>query len=290
MSAHHLLPTIALAVVTGLSALVSCNPAADVPDALPSPDASDETQPDLAQPADMTAATGDSLPKHAVAFFQRKTCPTGWQPLAKAAGRTLVPTVDKDPSDVSVGDPLADGEDRAHVHSIKTTFDLSTVSYAGIAGEANHGLARGGSQAITGTTSAAPSGLPYVQLLVCSKQDEPSPQLRPIAAGTLVFFQASDCPQGFVQAGASQGRLIIGTPELATPGQKFGGGPLRSGEKRGHRHITIGNITTKSQGIALASGGGASGYAKDAKHPYRIETVDDTSGFPYLQLLHCQKQ
>lgn len=290
MSAHRSAPTAVLAVITGLSALWSCNPPAATMDAMPSPDLSEEAQPDLAQPSDLSAPTGDSLPKHAVAFFQRKTCPPGWEPLAKAAGRTLVPTVDKDPGDVAVGDPLMDGEDRAHSHSVKTTFDLSTVSYAGIAGEANHGLARGGSQAITGTSSAASVGLPYVQLLVCSKQDEPSPQLRPIAKGTLVFFQLAECPQGFVQAGGSQGRFVIGTPEFATPGQKFGGAPLRSGEKRGHRHTAVGSITTKSHGIALASGGGASGYAKDTKHPYRIETADDGSGFPYLQLLHCQKQ
>ncbi len=290
MSARRSSPTMVLAAITGLSALLSCNPPATTPDAMSGPDLGVDEPPDLAQPSDLSTATGDSLPKHAVAFFQRKACPTGWQPLAKANGRTLVPTVDKDPIDVVAGDPLMDGEERAHSHTIKTTFDLATVSYAGIAGEANHGLARGGSQALTGTTSAAPSGLPYVQLLVCSKQDEPSPQLRPVPKGSLVFFQLSECPQGFVQAGGSQGRFLIGTPELATPGQKFGGAPLRSGEKRGHRHSAVGNITTKSHGIALASGGGAAGYAKDTKHPYRVDTVEDASAFPYLQLLHCQKQ
>ena len=33
--------------------------------------------------------------------------------------------------------------------AVMTSFNLSTVGYAGIAGEANHGLARGGSPAPT---------------------------------------------------------------------------------------------------------------------------------------------
>lgn len=279
-----------LLIATGLSGLLSCNPPTSAVDAATMDDGDSEPVLDLATSPDLSAPVGDSLPKLAVAFFQRKDCPRGWQPLAMAAGRTLVPTVGMDPIDIASGEPLMEGEDRAHGHAVMTNFNLSTVSYAGIAGEANHGLARGGSQALTGKTNAVPIGLPYVQLLVCNKLDEPDPRLRPVAKGTLVFFRTPDCPKGFVQAGGSQGRLIIGVPELATPGQKFGGLPLKSGEKRVHHHALSGSITTSSHGIALASGSGASGYAKNDKHPYQVDSIDEPSSFPYLQLLHCQKE
>ncbi|HNI61396.1 MAG TPA: hypothetical protein PKW11_15750, partial [Pseudomonadota bacterium] len=99
-----------------------------------------------------------------------------------------------------------------------------------------------------------------------------------------------ECPTGFVQAGASQGRFIVGLPERATAGQKFGGAPLKSGENRTHHHNLSGSITTSSHGIALANGGTASGYAKNDQHPFQQDSADDSIGFPFLQLRHCQKQ
>ncbi|HNO67276.1 MAG TPA: hypothetical protein PKI49_02120, partial [Pseudomonadota bacterium] len=154
----------------------------------------------------------------------------------------------------------------------------------------NHGLARGGANPLTGTATKSAASLPYIQLLVCHKTAEADPQLRPLAAGTLVFFKTKECPSGFVQAGASQGRFIVGLPERATAGQKFGGAPLKSGENRTHHHNLSGSITTSSHGIALANGGTASGYAKNDQHPFQQDSADDSIGFPFLQLRHCQKQ
>lgn len=272
--------------VFALASTWSCNPASP---------SSDEDPVDLSQPApttppDFASVAGDSLPMGAVAFFQRKDCPTGWEKLGAAAGRTLVPTVGADPVDVSVGQPLQDSEERSHAHNISGNVNLSTVGYAGIAGEANHNLAKGGANPLTGTAAKSAASLPYIQLLVCHKTAEPDPQLRPLAAGTLVFFRSKECPTGFVQAGASQGRFIVGLPERATAGQKFGGAPLKSGENRSHHHNLSGSITTTSHGIALASGGTASGYGKNDQHPFQLDSADESVGFPFLQLRHCQKQ
>lgn len=272
--------------VLALSSVLSCNP---------NPPAGADGPADLAAespttPPDFAAAAGDSVPASAVAFFQRKDCPVGWEKLGMAAGRTLVPTAGADPVDVSVGTPLQDAEERGHGHTVAANINLSTVGYAGIAGEANHGLARGGSNPLAGMASKSSAALPYVQLLICHKTAEPDPRLRPLPAGTLVFFRQKECPTGFVQAGASQGRFIVGLPERATPGQKFGGNPLKSGENRGHRHSFSGSVTTVSHGIALANGGSASGYAKNDTHPYQVETTDESVGFPFLQLRQCQKQ
>ena len=274
------------ASVFALASLLSCNPA---------PATSDDGPADLStipptSPPDFASVAGDSVPAGAVAFFQRKDCPQGWEKLGAASGRTLVPTVGADPVDVSVGTPLQDSEERSHSHAISGTINLSTVGYAGIAGEANHGLARGGANPLTGTATKSAASLPYIQLVVCHKTAEADPQLRPLAAGTLVFFKTKECPSGFVQAGASQGRFIVGLPERATAGQKFGGAPLKSGENRTHHHNLSGSITTSSHGIALANGGTASGYAKNDQHPFQQDSADDSIGFPFLQLRHCQKQ
>lgn len=282
-------PILSLLVVSALGTLLSCNPPAPPVESEPDDLGGIEGPPDLAAGPDLTTPRGDSLPKGAVAYFQRKDCPRGWEKLALAAGRTLVPTVGADPVETAAFDPLGDSEDRSHGHGVMATITLPSVGYAGIAGEANHGLGRSGSSPLTGSTSKVPAGLPYVQLLVCHKTDDPDVRQRPVAKGTLVFFRTTECPRGFVQAGASQGRFVIGVPELATPGQKFGGPPLQSGEKRGHRHALAGAITTTSHGIALA-GGGTSGYAKNDRHPYQVDSSNDSSGFPYLQLLHCQKE
>ena len=274
------------ASVFALASLLSCNPAFAMSDDGPA----DLSTIPPTSPPDFASVAGDSVPAGAVAFFQRKDCPQGWEKLGAASGRTLVPTVGADPVDVSVGTPLQDSEERSHSHAISGTINLSTVGYAGIAGEANHGLARGGANPLTGTATKSAASLPYIQLLVYHKTAEADPQLRPLAAGTLVFFKTKECPSGFVQAGASQGRFIVGLPERATAGQKFGGAPLKSGENRTHHHNLSGSITTSSHGIALANDGTASGYAKNDQHPFQQDSADDSIGFPFLQLRHCQKQ
>jgi hypothetical protein len=107
--------------------------------------------------------------------------------------------------------------------------------------------------------------------------------------GTLMFFATADCPLGWGQAGSTQGRILIGLPAGATPGQKFGGPALGAGEKRTHHHGFAGAITTSAHGIALLSGGAAGGYAKDDRHPYAGTSEEQASELPYLQLRQCQK-
>jgi hypothetical protein len=238
---------------------------------------------------DAAGATGDALPIGAISLFNRKSCPSGWDPLVGAEGRTLVPTVGNQAPGASYGKPLDDGEDRQHTHNMPVTVNLPSVNYAGIAGEANHGVARAGNIPLTVTGSKAGLGLPYVQLLVCQKQVPPDLSQRSVPAGTLMFFKSTDCPGGWGQAGGTQGRILVGVPDGATAGQKFGGTVLTGTDKRPHHHGFAGSITTSAHGIALASGGAASGYAKDGEHPYNGNTEDSDAALPYLQLLHCQK-
>ena len=166
-------PILSLLLVSTLGTLLSCNPPAPAVETEPDDLGGIEGPPDLAAEPDLTTPRGDSLPKGAVAYFQRRDCPRGWEKLSLAAGRTLVPTVGADPVETAAFDPLGDSEDRSHGHGVMAAITLPSVGYAGIAGEANHGLGRSGSSPLTGSTSKVPAGLPYVQLLVCHKTDDP---------------------------------------------------------------------------------------------------------------------
>lgn len=243
----------------------------------------------LPQLPDLAAvSTGDSLPSGAVSFFNRKDCPAGWRMFDMAIGRTIVPSAGSE-TGVVQGTPLDEGEIRTHSHAMTATLKLSSVDYAGIAGEANHSLAHDGTVTLKVMGAPAAAGLPYVQLLVCQKSDPPPPTRKQVPAGTRVFFTGPSCPQGWGETKAAQGRFIVGVPEQGKASQNFGGAPLASGEKRTHRHTVEGKLQTSSQGIALLSGGLAGGYAKNDNYPYQGSSDEGEGGMPYIQLLQCQK-
>jgi hypothetical protein len=259
-----------------------------------------EAPPDLASSASGEDAAveppvvGDSLPTGAVSYFNARNCPVGWEPFADAAGRSIVPSASTDVG-ATFGTPLRDAEDRAHSHAVTANVSLPTVDYAGIAGEANHGLGRGGAQPLTVTVDAASAGLPYVQLLVCHKKAAPQTQKGLAPAGTLMFFTNAECPSGWGRTTTTEGRFLVGVPEKGTAAQSFGGPPLGSnpspgpGENRVHQHELQGSITTSAHGIALLSGGLAGGYARDGKHAYRASSDEASALLPYIKLLQCEK-
>jgi hypothetical protein len=104
-----------------------------------------------------------------------------------------------------------------------------------------------------------------------------------------MFFGAAACPDGWVQAEATQGRLLVGLPPGAAPGVAFGGAPLAQGERRTHVHAASGTVTAPPHGIALASGCCADGYGAAGDYPWTATSDADAVDFPYLQLLQCRK-
>ncbi len=114
----------------------------------------------------------DGVPSGTVAFFSFDgsggNCPAGWVPAAQVQGRMVVGTTEAADVGVLVGAPLADQEDRAHVHAYQGTVQLPSRNVAGANGGNNQG-AQSGDHALMGTSDASTSGLPFVQLLVCEK-------------------------------------------------------------------------------------------------------------------------
>lgn len=237
----------------------------------------------------VTPPAGDALPAGAISFFNKPGCPDGWAPFAEGAGRVAVPTVGESPPLTTQGEPLADGEDRAHGHAIEASADLGSASFAGIAGESNHGVAGQQKAAVAAASEKASSGLPYVQLLACKKLGEPRPGSAPVPRGLLMFWNGTSCPEGYSQPIATQGRMIVGLPEGAPPGLSFGGTSLKPGEARAHSHGVSGTFATTPHGIALASGCCADGYAKNGEYPFAGSSNEVGAGLPTVELLQCQK-
>lgn len=231
----------------------------------------------------------DALPAGAISFFNRAACPTGWTPFAEAAGRVLLPTVGADAPLVTVGEPLADAEERMHGHGVSAEVDLNSVSYAGVAGEANHGVAQAQKVSIAGAAEKASSGLPYVQLLVCKKLAGKRLETTQIPRGLQMFWNGAQCPEGFSQPAATQGRMLVGLPDGAPAGLSFGGTSLKSEEVRTHQHTVNGTLATTSHGIALASGCCADGYAQQADYPFSGSSDGVAVDMPTITLLQCEK-
>ena len=236
--------------------------------------------------------TGDSLPPSAVSFFQSPTCPTGWVPYTMGNGFLLVPTVATAPAGIPHGTPLMSGEDRTHTHDIAASFALGSVEYVGAPGGGNGGVGPDSAVSLKTTSAPASTGLPYIQLLVCRKNDPAVPGSTPLPHGLQMFFDMAACPVGWMQTATTQGRFIVGLAQGAPQDVTFGGPALSSGDAgadvRTHAHGVTATLTTTPHGIALASGCCAKNYAADGMYTAMVQTTQEEPALPYLELLACQ--
>lgn len=123
------------------------------------------------QPATAGDADTADVPPGIVAFFGQadSRCPAGFRVPQEASGRLLVGVTAADAVGKSVGKPLADQEDRTHVHAFTTRAELPYKSISAADGPNSQGAAAK-TYSDSSATAPAPSGLPFVQLTVCEKQ------------------------------------------------------------------------------------------------------------------------
>lgn len=114
---------------------------------------------------------GDGVLPGTVAFFGSDitACPEGWAEADYATGRLVVGVIDEPAVGKVVGKPLANQEDRTHAHAFSAAVDLAYKPVAAGDGANNQG-AKSGSYEVMGATEPSPTGLPFIQLLVCEKQ------------------------------------------------------------------------------------------------------------------------
>ncbi len=117
-------------------------------------------------------AHGDIVdaPTGTVAFFNLTACPSGWKVADYATGRLVVATTDGAKLRVQFGTPLSNQEDRTHSHTYSTNVSVDYKSISGANSCCNTQAASATSYPVNGTTSAASTGLPFIQLVICEKQ------------------------------------------------------------------------------------------------------------------------
>lgn len=244
----------------------------------------------IATGPDPQTLRGDALPEGAVSFFKKLACPEGWKPYETAAGRTIVAAGGEFPSGETVGEPLASQEERTHSHAISATVEIPEVSYVGAPGGGNSGVGQSGAFSFATTSEVASAEIPYVQLLVCRKNEAPVPRATPLPPRLLMFFDLPQCPEGWKPAEGTTGRLLVGLPQYAPADRPFGGEPFTSPAFRSHGHAFSSTLETSSHGIALAGGCCGDGYAKNGTYELAAETEPSEVDMPMLALLQCEKE
>lgn len=115
--------------------------------------------------------TSDAAPAGMVAFFAAQSgCPAGWVAATNVQGRMIVGTNTESDVGGTVGSPLGNLEDRTHSHTFSASTNIPVESNSLVDGCGNIDGARSGTQTVTGSTDAAPTGLPFVQMLACARQ------------------------------------------------------------------------------------------------------------------------
>lgn len=134
---------------------------------------------------------------------------------------------------MTVNQPLLPQEDRIHEHPFSTEFDLPSKAIAAD-GCCNDQGASSGTYPIAGSVQSSASGLPFVQMILCTLTSSDS---NPIPFGTVAYFEPtiSECPSGWKAFAEAEGRfLMAGYDEKGViVSQDL---PLASGEDRTHAH------------------------------------------------------
>ena len=222
---------------------------------------------------------GDGLPLGTVVWFDRPECPSGWQPYSPAIGRTISGTGALAVAEAR-GDPLLSGAEPLHSHTVAGTGDVGSVSYAGIVGCCNGGLASDADISYAGEAQPASAGLPYLQLLPCEKVSAAVIGGPPQGLG---HFSVFGCADGAAPFPFAADRLLVGAPAEGALIASFGSGGLTS-----HDHEVAGTLPTPSQGIALISGCCGGGYASSGGVGISTATSEATAVFPEVALNTCE--
>jgi hypothetical protein len=114
-------------------------------------------------------AADDGVPTGMVAFFTAASCPTGWSAASYANGRLVVGVNLAAQVGKTVGNPLADKEDRAHTHPFTVQLTTTVHSISAADGSNNQGAAAQ-MYSWSDATASSTTGLPFIQLLACEKQ------------------------------------------------------------------------------------------------------------------------
>ncbi len=222
---------------------------------------------------------GDGMATGTIAWFDAVRCPVGWEQYGPATGRTLAPVSE---SDIGRTEDIPTARE-SHVASL--SFNIGTVSYAGIVGGGN-GLAHPGTPLVTVSIEDAPHGLPTLALLACIKT-EPTALGNP-PSGVFIFTEGL-CAEGEEASLEGVDRLLIGAHDAAGANAVFGGSPGLS-SPRSHTHTLSGTFEPRRKGIALISGCCGGGYASASPLAFSTTTTAVDTQFPWRGVRQCLRR
>lgn len=206
-------------------------------------------------------------------------------------GRLIVAVANASNAGITVGNALADQEDRQHAHSTQTSFVIPEKQVAAIADD-NQQAAMHGTYTWSGTLAPRASGYPFTQLPLCRFRgggNDTNSTTRPsVGFGTVAPFspEVSACPTNWSPMHDAAGRVLV-------PGYAEGGPipspapPLASGEDRVHSHSYA--VGFHTQDVSFE---GVEGCCNSQPAKQGAVTLDGTggpasTGLPYVQLLTC---
>jgi hypothetical protein len=109
----------------------------------------------------------------------------------------------------------------------------------------------------------------------------------PYPAGSIAFFNTSDCPAGWSFYTGLIGRTVL--PEAPQLAGSLSFGDLPSGGEPSHTHPFNASVKLKSVSYALLSGGGNEGLTTSGTKEATGTTEAQSGNIPYVQLLPCRK-
>lgn len=235
-------------------------------------------------------ASGTPFPAETTAFFDLPACPTGWTRVDEAVGRFVVGTPAGSPARVKVGDALASGEDRQHVHDVSISLTVPDLSLSA-AGGSNTDPGASGDVFGEGVTDPASSGMAYVQALLCSL-DAASPPTGAdddvVAPGLITWSTADTCADGWSESVRLQGRFPIGLPPGVVVGSVYGD-PLGEAEDRVHGHTAALSLRLPNAALSILSGCCLSGIAQRGLFDVDTVVAPASTGLPTYALRPCAR-
>jgi len=127
-------------------------------------------------PALEVSDSSDAIPYNVLAFFDTGICPDGWGRSTEHQGRFLAGLNDDIPvREMTGGDPLGADADLLHSHTIDGEVTVENDSIALLSGCCNDNPGQQGTYEFSTTTSPVSSGIPYIGLLACRRDEALGP-------------------------------------------------------------------------------------------------------------------
>ncbi len=106
-------------------------------------------------------------------------------------------------------------------------------------------------------------------------------------SGMVAFVSGGVCPPGWEHLYELEGRVLVGTVDIAEIGETVGTA-YTDREERQHHHDYTGAIELPQKSVAGANGGNQSG-AKWGSYSVMGTTSESESGLPFVQMEGCVK-